>query len=135
MNIDIQVSPAAGVPLYRQVANEIKAACLRGYVRPGERLPSVRELATTLGLNPTTVVKAYDLLAHERVITRRQGQGAFVADGEQPLLPGERQALLARLAHELALEGRRLGMSETALIALLRDELRQLRPVDSRSKR
>ncbi len=128
MNIDVRVNPSSGVPLYRQVANEIKTAILRGYVQAGEKLPSVRELAAHLGMNPTTIVKAFDLLAHERVVTRRQGQGVFVAKGEQPLLPGERTELLSELASQLAIEGRRLGLTERQITDLLRTELAELRP-------
>jgi GntR family transcriptional regulator len=116
------------VPLYRQIASEVKAAFLRGFLQPGERLPSVRELAAQQGLNPTTVVKAYDLLDHERLIVRRQGQGAFVAGGTQPLAPDERKAIVDELAAALALEGRRLAWSEEELIQALREQLEALRP-------
>lgn len=128
MVLRIQIRPNSGLPLYRQIANEVKAAFLRGYVRPGERLPSVRELASELGINPTTVVKAYDLLDRERLVVRRQGQGAFVAGGDEPLRPEERDARIGELAQELALEGRRLGFTEEAIGELVRRELRALRP-------
>jgi GntR family transcriptional regulator len=128
VTLPIRIHPNSGVPLYRQIANEVKAAFLRGFLRPGERLPSVRELAASHGLNPTTVVKAYDQLDRERLIVRRQGQGAFVAGGTEPLSPDERDERVERLADELALEGRRLGLSEAELVELLKVKLRDLRP-------
>jgi len=128
VTLHIRIRPNSGLPLYRQIANEVKAAWLRGYVRPGERLPSVRELAAELGLNPTTVVKAYDQLDRERIVVRRQGQGAFVAGGDEPLLPEERDARIGELAQELALEGRRLGFSEKDITDLVRRKLLELRP-------
>jgi GntR family transcriptional regulator len=128
MNIHLHINPNSGVALFRQIAHEIQAACLRGELKPGDRLPSVRELAAHLGLNPTTIVKAYDLLENERRIHRRQGQGAFVAEGKQPLLPGEGEAIIAELAHQLALEGRRLGWSEEQIAAALERALAKLRP-------
>ena len=133
MTLHIHIQPHAGPPLYQQIVDEVKSAFLRGAVEAGERLPSVRELAVTLGVNPTTVVKAYDTLANERLIVRRQGQGAFVADGKPALAPEEKESLLAELAHRLALEGLRLGWTETELVAQLRAELRALRP-DKRRK-
>lgn len=129
MNIHIHVQPGSATPLYRQIADEVKAAFLRGDLEPGERLPSVRELAGHLSMNPATVVKAYDLLANERLIVRRQGQGAFVADGNQPLHDGERKELIARLARQLAIEGRRVGMSEEELREAFERELASLRPI------
>lgn len=128
MNIHIHVQPGSATPLYRQIADEVKAAFLRGDLEPGARLPSVRELAGHLSMNPATVVKAYDLLANERLIVRRQGQGAFVADGNQPLHDGERKELIARLARQLAIEGRRVGMSEDDLREAFEHELASLRP-------
>ncbi len=116
------------MPLYRQIANEVKAAFLSSRLQAGERLPSVRELAAELAMNPTTIVKAYDLLENERLIVRRQGQGAFVADGRQPLPAGERHALIERLASQLAIEGRRVGLSEDQIEAALRVQLSKLRP-------
>jgi len=133
MSLRIHINPNSGVALYRQIADEVKAAFLRGFIKPGERLPSVRELAVELGMNPTTIVKAYDLLEHERLINRRQGKGAFVADGQQPLHPEERSAHLVKLSKQLAIEGRRLGLSETELVSLLKDELRTLRPTKRRN--
>ncbi|MDA1264728.1 MAG: GntR family transcriptional regulator, partial [Planctomycetota bacterium] len=132
--LHVHLQPHGGPPLYRQIVDEVKSAFLRGALQPGEKLPSVRELAATLGINPTTVVKAYDTLAHERLIVRRQGQGAFVQAGEQPLHEDEKDSQLAELARRLAVEGRRLGRTETELVELLRDQLRALRPPKKSSR-
>lgn len=123
-----QLAPNSGVPLFRQITNQVKAAVLRGSLAPEERLPSVRELAKELAVNPTTIVKAYEQLERERVITCRQGQGAFVRGGVEPMHASEREELLASHAAELAREGRRLGMSEAQILALLDAELKKLRP-------
>ncbi|MCP3918535.1 MAG: GntR family transcriptional regulator [bacterium] len=134
MPLRIHIQPNSGVALYKQVANEVKAAFLRGALGSEERLPSVRELAAELGVNPTTIVKAYDQLENERLIVRRQGQGAFVAGGREPLRPEEEQGLLTKLARQLALEGRRLGWSEAEIKAQLDHELRALRPTRKRKR-
>lgn len=128
VTVDIHINANSGVPIYRQIADEVKSARLRGFLTPGARLPSVRALAARLAVNPTTVVKAYDVLAGERVIVRRPGRGAFVSDDVEPLRPREKREMLARLAAKLAIEGRRLGLSEEEIAALLAAELERLRP-------
>ena len=132
MTLSIHIQPGSGEPLYRQIADEVRAAFLRGDLRAGDKLPSVRALAAQLGMNPTTIVKAYDVLAAERLIVRRQGQGAFVAGGSEPLHEGEQDERLRQAAARLALEGRRLGWTEKQLAALLREELQKLRPEKKR---
>jgi GntR family transcriptional regulator len=126
----IQLNPSSGVPIYRQIVDEVRAAFLDGHLREGERLPSVRQLASELGINPATVVKAYDQLEQERLIARRQGQGAFVSDGVQPLLPEERERKLDQLTRQLAINGRRLGYTEREILRRLQRQLKKLRPPD-----
>lgn len=127
-----RINPSSGVPLFRQIVKEMHAAYLQGLIQPDEQVPSVREMASRLGINPTTVVKAYDCLENEGLIVRRQGQGAFVVGQARPLRPGERGELLSQLASDLAIEGRRLGVSESQLVEILRGELKRLRPRKAR---
>jgi len=128
MNIYFNINANSGIPLYQQIADEVKAAFLRGYIQSGERLPSIRELASNLGINPTTIVKAYDLLEHERLIIRRHGQGAYVSDGNQPLHAKEKKELITQLARQLAIEGRRLNLTEEEINTTLENELEKIRP-------
>lgn len=122
------LEPNSGVPLYQQIVAEVHAAVLRGLLRDGDRLPSVRELARTLGINPTTVVKAYDLLAAEHLIAQRPGLGAFVTTGREPMPAAQRDERVQQLARDYAVEGRRLGLSEGDLVSTLRRALQRLRP-------
>ena len=122
------LEPNSGVPLYRQIVDEVKKATLTGLLKDGDRLPSVRELARSLGINPTTVVKAYDQLAQERLIVLRHGLGAFVTTGRPALPPAEREERVDRLATRLAVEGRRHGYTESRLLTVLKLALRRLRP-------
>ncbi len=75
-----RVDPKSSVPVYQQVIRGIRQGIARGIVQPGDRLPSVRDLATEMTLNPNTVAKAYRELEHLRVITVIQGRGTFVAE-------------------------------------------------------
>ena len=80
MNLHLQIDAHSGLPVYRQMVDQIKYYVASGTLKPGNQLPSVRELAQQLSINPTTVVKAYNELEHEQVIDLRHGKGAFVAE-------------------------------------------------------
>jgi len=123
-----RLEPNSGVPLYRQIVAEVQAGIVKGLLKDGDRLPSVRELSRSLGIHPTTVVKAYVELARERLIVLRQGLGAFVTTGREALPPSERAERVEQLATSLALEGRRHGFSESRVVAIVRAALRKLRP-------
>ncbi len=75
----LQIDHHSGQPIYRQVIEQIRRQILAGQVRAGEQLPSVRELAAQLHVNPMTVSKAYSLLEMEGLLERRRGVGLFVA--------------------------------------------------------
>ena len=99
-------------PLYVQIIDEIRRGLVRGTLRPEEPLPSVRELASSLRVNPRTVSQAYAELEREGVVYVRRGQGTFVSPGvlpdvrERPLLAREvaRRALADAWRNGLVLE-------------------------------
>ncbi|MBL4702472.1 MAG: GntR family transcriptional regulator [Phycisphaeraceae bacterium] len=101
---------------------------MRGFLKPGDQLPSVRKLAAELAMNPATIVKAYDLLQEELLLVRQQGKGAFIADGNSALRSKASRHKLRELASQLALEGRRVGLDEDQIETLLRAELKKLQP-------
>jgi GntR family transcriptional regulator len=74
----ISIDPHEGLPLYQQIAGELRARIAAGVYTPGERLPTVRELGRSLGVNFNTVARAYRLLEADGDVTSRQGQGTFV---------------------------------------------------------
>ena len=78
----LKLDPGSGVPIYRQIMDGVRYSVAGGTLATGDRLPSVRDLATSLGVNPTTIQKAYGELEHLGVIETRRGQGTFVAEGE-----------------------------------------------------
>ena len=75
----LQIDHHSGQPIYRQVIEQVRRQILAGQLRAGEQLPSVRELAAQLHVNPMTVSKAYSLLEMEGLLERRRGVGLFVA--------------------------------------------------------
>src|ERR1041385_5181169 len=76
----VKIESSTGVPITRQIADQIRAACASGTLKPGERLPSVRELARQLTVNQNTVLRVYERLAAEGLLERRHGDGTYVAD-------------------------------------------------------
>lgn len=75
----LQIDHHSGQPIYRQVIEQIRRQVMAGQLREGEQLPSVRDLAAQLRVNPMTVSKAYSLLEREGLLQRRRGIGLFVA--------------------------------------------------------
>lgn len=94
------VDPTRGEPLFAQLVDAVKKAVATGALRPGDRLPSVRELAEELVVNPNTIAKAFRQLEADGVTVSRAGTGTFVAERRPTLSREERRRRLLE-----ALEG------------------------------
>ncbi len=103
--------------IYLQIADQIRERILRGDWRAGERIPSIRELAVELGVNPNTVTKSYQTLLDRQIVTNRRGRGYFVSDrAVERALAGMREEFvrdeLPRVFHAMRLLG--IGVDELA---------------------
>ena len=107
-------------PLYVQIMDEIRRALVRGTLQPEDALPSVRELAVELVVNPRTVSQAYQELEREGVVYVRRGQGTFVAPDAQPDRQ-ERRALALGVARRALLDARRNGLGVDELLLMIRE--------------
>ena len=74
-----RVDAGSGIPIYRQLVQQVRRDVMLGRLRPGDQLPSVKEVVDALSVNPNTVVKAFGELEHQGLVVRRQGVGTFVA--------------------------------------------------------
>lgn len=74
-----RVDAGSGVPIYRQLVEQVRREVMLGRLAPGDQLPTLREVVEALAINPNTVVKAYSEMEHEGLVVRRQGTGTFVA--------------------------------------------------------
>ncbi len=119
----IRVNPSSGLPLYLQIQAQVKNAIAAGALKTGDALPSVRKLASDLGINPNTVARAYLDLDREGVIRTVPGGGTFVADGNPGLLKVERVRRLRPLARQVAVEGAQLRLTPEEISALVQEEL------------
>ena len=124
--LHLQIDPHSGVPVYRQMMDQLKYYVASGTLRPGDQLPSIRELAQKLTVNPTTVVKAYTELAHEQVVEMRHGKGAFVSGEASRLSDREREKALRRLARQLAVEAAQMGATTEVVLRVLNDEFKDI---------
>ncbi|EUJ38991.1 GntR family transcriptional regulator [Brochothrix campestris] len=75
-----QLDYTSNLPLFEQIIQKIKEHIVRGLLQPGDKIPSIREYASMVGINPNTVSKAYQELERQHVILTIKGKGAFVAD-------------------------------------------------------
>ena len=118
---------SSGVPPYLQLVHQVRQSLLLGYLREGDRLPTVKDGAGDLAINPNTVVKAYRQLEHEGLAGGRPGQGTFITATSSPALPEAQQALRVSLEEWLrAAEEAGLSSEEiTALIAVARHDLKK----------
>ena len=107
-------------PIYVQIMDEVRRGLLRGALRPEDPLPSVRELASSLRINPRTVLQAYAALEREGVVYVRRGQGTFVSADIKPD-ERERPRLALEVARHALMEAQRSGLALDDLLEALRE--------------
>lgn len=120
----IRIDQALPDPLYRQIRNEIVRGIAQGELAPGDALPSVRNLASDLGINLHTVNKAYALLRDEGFVLMRGRQGAYVAQPREPVGVGDvENNPFAREVRRLALAFKAAGGGREAFEQLVKSQL------------
>src|SRR5580692_2836059 len=118
---------SSGVPPYLQLVHQVRQSLLLGYLREGDRLPTVKDVAGDLAINPNTVVKAYRQLEHEGLAGGRPGQGTFITATVAPSPPDVYESLRGSLEQWFR-DAADAGLSQdavTALIAVAREEIRK----------
>lgn len=115
----LKIEFTSGIPVYRQIVNFVSSEIGKGTLRAGDRLPTIRELTETLGVNPNTIAKAYRELDLRGVITSRRGNGSFVADASAAQAghtAKEKKAKLDELMGRLIAEAKGFGISGQELV-------------------
>ena len=120
------IVPGSTDPIYRQLVEQVRRLVAGGQLAPGDALPSVREVALQLAVNPMTVSKAYGLLELESLLERRRGVGMIVADRPRKIDDaGERLALLRPTLERAAREARELELDPDTVLSLFKAILKE----------
>ena len=113
-----KIDTAGGEPIYLQIVEQIRRAVALGRLRPEDALPSVRQLAQDLTINPNTVARAYLELEHQGFIYKRQGQGTFVSAEAAAAARRERSRAVVALLEKAIGEAVQSGMAAAEIRAL-----------------
>ena len=118
-NFQFRLDPKSGVPVYRQLIDQILGAITIGALKPSDRLPTVRQIAVDLAINPNTVVRAYKELEIRRVLATQQGIGTFVSNEQLKPDEVERQRRLTQLVADFIARAGAEGFTVSELDAAL----------------
>jgi GntR family transcriptional regulator len=130
----IEVNPRGGVPIYVQIVEQVRHALEVGGLRPGDRLPTVRQLASELTIAPNTIVKAYNELQRMGLVQSRPGVGTVVAQGVEEIDRERRVEAVFERLRVLVRDAAALGISEDQLWASLDAEFERI-PSDGEEER
>ncbi|NBV21936.1 MAG: GntR family transcriptional regulator [Proteobacteria bacterium] len=119
----LQLNYQSGLPVYLQIADQIRAAAASGALRPGEPLPGIRPLAEQLRVNRNTIAKAYTELENQGVIETIAGKGCFLADGQSRLKKSARHDLLAVEIDQAVVAAHHLQVSRPEFLQLVEERL------------
>jgi DNA-binding transcriptional regulator YhcF (GntR family) len=116
---NFRLDGTSGVPPYLQLVQQVRQAVLLGFLRPGDRLPLIREAVEMLAVNPNTVAKAYRQLEQEGLVTGRPGQGTFVNDAPSATISAATYTSLRRGLQTWLRRAYAAGLDEQAVKALM----------------
>jgi len=126
--LHLQIDPHSGVPIYKQLIDQIKYYIAVGILWPGCQLPSIREMVGTLSLNPATILRAYTQLEQDGILKSQQGKGYFVANHVPPIEVERQRETVRRLARQWLVEAQQKGLSELDALQILEEERVALNP-------
>jgi GntR family transcriptional regulator len=130
VRFNLQLDLHTGVPVYRQIIDQVRGGMAARTLAAGDQLPTVRQLAVDLAINPNTVMRAYRELELGGLIETHQGTGTFIANKRPEKNDGERERRLSQLANEFAARAGAAGFTVEEFI----DSLRALLPAPRRDK-
>jgi len=125
--IALRIDPTRPEPLFQQLVDAVKNGVARGRLSVGDRLPSVRELAKELVINPNTIAKAYRVLEAEGVTYSRRGAGTFIAERRVIMTSEERLRRFREAIEPLLADAAHLGLTEDELRKTFDEALRSFR--------
>jgi GntR family transcriptional regulator len=121
--IDFRLDLKSGVPFYRQIVDQIRYAIASRQLLPGEQLPTVRDLAVQLEINPNTARKAYSELEILGVLDTQQGTGTFVGERKIEIAEAEKDRMLGQICDELVARGHQYNLTLEQIVDHLQRRL------------
>jgi GntR family transcriptional regulator len=126
--MQLRISTGDGLPIYLQIANQVKHMVASGRLAPGDEIPPIRVLAHQLLVNPNTVARAYLELERAGVVVKRHGSGTYISDKGSPLARKERLRILSQRVDALLTEAQHLEIDPEDLLTLIEDRQQCLQP-------
>ena len=117
----INIDSRSSTPIYEQIIDGIKENILKGILRPGDKLPSVRELSALITANPNTVSRAYMELERQKVIETIRGKGTYVASDYKPRIEKDRMNRLKEDLKKVIVEAHYLGLDKEKLVEFINE--------------
>ena len=124
--MQIRIDNASSRPVYRQIIDQIKRDIALGRLVKDEKLPTVRQLAAQLAINPNTIAKAYRQLEQEGIIITKPGSGAFIANLDSNLSRAVRKRLLSDELERIAVEAFHMQIDTETLLELFNNAVEKL---------
>ena len=116
VQLNFQINPSSGEPIYKQLIEQINRLILSGFLKAGDGLPSVRQAASSLEVNPMTISKAYSLLESNGLLERRRGRGMVVAENHtKPQTIAKRLEKISPILEEAAAQARQLNIPKNEI--------------------
>ena len=122
----IRIEPSSSVPIYRQIADQIRYQIAAGILKEGDKIPSVRELALQVAVNQNTILKVYNELCRENVLKIERGEGTYVSSSKQDIPMSERKEMIAGPLREAAVLAIQLGVPVEQIGEILKDEYNKI---------
>jgi GntR family transcriptional regulator len=121
--IEFKLDLKSGVPFHRQIVDQIRYGIASDRLMPGEQLPTVRELAVHLSVNPNTVRKAYSELEILGILDTQQGTGTFVSHRQVEIGEAEKERMLRQICDELVARGNQYGFTLKEIVTHMQRRL------------
>ena len=129
----IRIEPSSSSPIYRQIMDQIRHQVAAGILKPGDKVPSVRQLAGQLAVNQNTILKVYTELCREHVLEVDRGNGTIVTHGNLTISMSERKKVVAALLREAAVQAIHLEIPPEQTRVLLEREYQAILSEKNRS--
>ncbi|MGD9126697.1 MAG: GntR family transcriptional regulator [Planctomycetia bacterium] len=125
--MEFSIDPSSRLAIWQQLAHQVREGIARGKLRPGDRLPSVRELSRAVVVNPNTIARVYTELEREGIIDTRPGLGAFIAEPSVEQSQKVRKKRLQEASDHFLTEAVHLGFTAEEVVDLVTKQVKQFK--------